>query len=567
MNGRKLALSIGLLVAIAAAIHCGDDGTTAGPGPGASSSSSSGGSGGGGGDGGASAGGGGASPVPIGDACTPGVPPDLQGSCPDGLVCFPSEGGYCTQTCGLSSCPDGSTCIPTLRSGEMCSKACDSNADCRVDEGYLCHADYKGCVQWLVSPLLPSCSAPALSRNSFGAVTQLSTAAGPGRYHMEPAARLDAAGNLTAVYMARNDSFEDGALGVSTLTAIGTVDGDRALTSSNSNLFDVWMASDRNDILHLVWFGHDGFDTNSRIDHVTSSDGFTWTAPANLLQPSDCPNGQPGCTDKPMVAIGPDPNDANQDNVYVFHGSSNGERVSRSVDGGMTFTPSAILDGAGVYGDAEVASDGSVHFVSAVFSGDRLGDIANSFRYHHSEDGAATFAPFVTVEDANEPTPFYFSNAQVVFNAAQGSVHVVYPTGSPQGEWNIRLATSTDAGNSWNRITVNDDASCANHATPTIALDEATGQLHVAWIENRSGVGAVAYTRCTADGTSCAANEAISDAPFASYVLVRHSPKWMGEYFELLIDPSQQEIHAVWTQPVEENGLPIARIFHSKASL
>ncbi|HHH28931.1 MAG TPA: exo-alpha-sialidase [Polyangiaceae bacterium] len=503
----------------------------------------------------------------MGDPCTLGEFPEIQGSCPDGLVCFPSEGGYCTKACGLSSCPAGSTCVPTLRSGEMCSKACETDADCRQAEGYACHPDYQACVQWLVSPLLPTCGAPALTRNAFGTVTQLSTSAGPGIYNMEPGARLDASGNLTAVYMARNEAFENGTLGVSTLTAAGTVDGDRELTSSSTNLFDVWMANDRNGGLHLVWFGHDGLDTNSRIDYATSSDGFTWSAPTNLLQPADCPNGQPGCTDKPMIAIGPDPVNAAQDNIYVFHGSSNGERVSRSTDGGATFTPTAILSGAGVYGDAEVASDGSLHFVSAVSNGDRLGDTANAIRYHHSEDGGLTFAPVVAVEEASEPTPLYFSNAQVAFNPGQGSVHVVYPTGTPDGEWNIRLATSMDAGNTWSRITVNDDASCANHATPTIALDEATGTLHVAWIENRSGTGAVAYTRCLPDGSSCAPNEAISDTPFASYVLVRHSPKWMGEYFELLVDPAQQEIHAVWAQPVMENGIPIARIFHSKAAL
>ncbi len=69
---------------------------------------------------------------------------------------------------------------------------------------------------------------------------------------------------------------------------------------------------------------------------------------------------------------------------------------------------------------------------------------------------------------------------------------------------------------------------------------------------------------CDADGTKCDPNQAISSTPFASYDLVRHSPHWMAEYFELLLDPSKKEIHAVWTQPVDESGHSIARIFHSK---
>jgi hypothetical protein len=40
-----------------------------------------------------------------------------------------------------------------------------------------------------------------------------------------------------------------------------------------------------------------------------------------------------------------------------------------------------------------------------------------------------------------------------------------------------------------------------------------------------------------------------------------------GEYESLLVDSKRRVLHAVWTQPVEENGKPIARIFHAQAKL
>jgi hypothetical protein len=504
----------------------------------------------------------------IGTACTGATVSDLQGSCPSGTACYPAPGGYCTIACGFSACPGKTVCVPSPKDGPLCARSCSVDSDCRESDGYFCDLGRKACVQWLVSPVLPLCPAvPMLVRNSFGPVTQLSTSAGPGGYHMEPGAGFDAAGNLTALYMARNDSFQDNSLGVSTLGAGGQLSADRTFTVSSKQVFDTWMARDRAGKLHVVYYGHDGFDTNAKIGYRSSADGMVWTAERNLLDPSDCAGA--GCTDKPMVAVGPDPNNAANDIIYVVYGIASGVRVLRSLDGGTTFAKGALISGLGVYGDVEVAANGSVHVVGAGFTNtsNRLGDVANTVRYTVSGDGGQTFSALRAVEEASEPTPWYFSNPQLVFDTLQSRLHVVYAAGTPDGKWNIRLATSTDAGVTFTRITVNDDAPCANHATPTIALEVASGRLHVAWIENRGGTGHVAYAACAAGGATCGANEAISDQSFASYELVRHSPRWMGEYFSLLVDPAGTKLHAVWTQTVAEKSGVRARIFHSARGL
>lgn len=204
-----------------------------------------------------------------------------------------------------------------------------------------------------------------------------------------------------------------------------------------------------------------------------------------------------------------------------------------SSDAGGTFTKGALIPAIGVYGDVEVATNGSVHVVGA--SEARPRRTASWMSPTPSNTRAARTAERPSRHFARWRTPpqpsLHFVNPQVVYDATRSLVHVVYAAGTPDGKWDIRLATSADGGATFTRIKVNDDAPCANHATPTIAIEPASGKLHVAWIENRGGIGRVAYTTCTPDGATCAANEAISDCPFASYELARHTPQWIGEYF------------------------------------
>jgi hypothetical protein len=103
--------------------------------------------------------------------------------------------------------------------------------------------------------------------------------------------------------------------------------------------------------------------------------------------------------------------------------------------------------------------------------------------------------------------------------------------------------------------------------TPTAALDPQSGKVHVVWTENRGNVGQVAWALCDAGGARCGANEAVSDKPFASYAFVRHSTRWLGEYYSLVVDARRKRLHVVWTQTVDEGGQPIARIFHAAGKL
>ena len=101
---------------------------------------------------------------------------------------------------------------------------------------------------------------------------------------------------------------------------------------------------------------------------------------------------------------------------------------------------------------------------------------------------------------------------------------------------------------------------------PQLALDPQTGTVHLTWLDNRTGQGALAYAACATGGASCSRNERVSEAPFASFTFERHLPAWLSEYGALVVDPQRRVLHAVWTQPVPEGGAT-SRIFYARRPL
>jgi hypothetical protein len=87
----------------------------------------------------------------IGDRCTISTDCSVQGN----RICDTFEpNGYCTVVCSANSCPDNAACIefavgipgcgysdyaaPSRLGRSMCMKTCNTDSDCRADEGYTC---------------------------------------------------------------------------------------------------------------------------------------------------------------------------------------------------------------------------------------------------------------------------------------------------------------------------------------------------------------------------------------------------------------------------------------------
>lgn len=429
----------------------------------------------------------------------------------------------------------------------------------------LAAAGYALFLRDLRGPPLPLCGAPPLPRRAFGKPIQITSKASPGRYANEPAAAILPSGAVALMYQAHGGLFEGNGLGVATVDPSGHVE-ERALRTERKRHFDAWMTADPQGTLHAVWLGHDGGrpDKRPQIRYATSKDGLTWAVGGAVHDADhDCPGEVAGCLDKPMIAW------AGGAALVVYYSEpGEGAKAVRVVDG-KPQGPSVKV-GEGAYGDMTVSPSGKVHVVYASWDEgkvDRFGDRRTHIDLVRSEDGGRSFGKPARVSAEDEPVPFYFSNAQVAFDEARDLLYVVYPTGLGDGRWALTLASSRDGGASFQRIKVNDDAPCANHMTPRAALDRRTGALHVIWLENRTGRGGVAYAACEAGGARCSASEAVSDTPFASYTFARHRPDWLGEYPALVIDEERRALHAVWAQPVDEDGEAVSRIFYARADL
>lgn len=415
-------------------------------------------------------------------------------------------------------------------------------------------------------PDLPICGAAPLPRRTFGPPTQITTSAGPGRYQMEASAALLPSGTVAIAGMARTGMFADGDLVVATVSLDGAVQV-RPFRGDRTQHYDPWLAVDSKGLLHLAWLGHDSGLPEKRmiVGHATSRDGLTWSEQTVANDVGvDCPGEERGCLDKPMLV-------ADGDRMLAMYFSRPGEglKMLPLSEQGTPAGPS-VLAGLGAAADVKRDASGRLHLVYVTWDEgkpDRFGDPLIRVEYVRSEDGGKTFSRPVRVSGPGEPVPLYFGLPQVAVDVERGLLYSVYASGKLGEGWDIILATSRDGGGTWARARVNDDGRCAAHVSPAAALDAKTGTLHIVWPEDRTGRGGLAYAACEAGGERCGPNESVSDAPYASFRLGRHGQDWLGDYQWLLVDPERRQIHAVWTQPVEEDGEAISHLFHARGTL
>ncbi len=489
---------------------------------------------------------------------------------------MPAPGGYCASVCGVAgtACPDG-TCVETSRAGELCMKGCTRDADCRAAEGYLCDPVWKACILPNAAAIVPKrCpAAPGAARDpAFGPSVALSTAAGPGLYQFEPSTVLAEDGGLVTMYATRSKAGDPNVLGISRVSGRGVPTIDVAFRSDRSNHFAPWLARDAKGTVYAVWLGFDGHDDGRedrpQIGFAASKDGgVTWSAATSVNTEGDCEDREQGCLDKPMVIVGPDPARRGGEIIYVTYAAGDGLRVRASRDGGATFS-AAVTPLAGGYGNPAVGADGRLH-ISALEGGPlgALGSADHKVQYVMSADGGRTFTRPKTLSGRDEMLPALFSNPSIAIDGRRGWIYAAYTRGGRDAVWDLVVLASKDRGQTWKRTRLGDDPACAIHMVPNLALDPTTGTLHIAWYDSRGGNGRYAHATCTVGAARCTQAGAINDVPFAALSTERHGPKWIGDHESLLVDDRRRTLHAVWSEPVDEGGKVVARIFHATAKL
>ena len=247
---------------------------------------------------------------------------------------------------------------------------------------------------------------------------------------------------------------------------------------------------------------------------------------------------------KAAVLIGPDVATDWAGNVYVAWSEDWSVYVAKSTDGGLSYGPSVKVAANLLWPSVAVDIDGNVHVVGHY-------GILEPVYYFRSTDGGASFTGPVQINDSTGGSfPLVPLSIAVDRN---GVIHVVWDDYRNGGSPDIYYANSSDGGLSFTpNVKVNDSVGTEKSQTyPSLAVDN-NGNIHVAWLDFRSGEADIYYAKSTDGGLSFSTNVKVNDvgAGTARY----HDPT-------IAVD-SQGHIHVVW---VAKHG-EIMGIFYAESA-
>jgi hypothetical protein len=277
------------------------------------------------------------------------------------------------------------------------------------------------------------------------------------------------------------------------------------------NLGDPWLGSNRAGTMFYASLAGDGFTGNGIVAVARSANGGkTWSTPVPVFRPTT-----PYFGDKDALAVGRDPNLATRDNVYVayddFAINSMGQEVTglpvaRSLNGGLswqlhyadTFTTIPNNCDFQQYIGAQPLvnpANGTLYVVAeriSITDPTCTGTVPPVFSevFFKSTDGGVTFGPLhgTTIATVTPATPNgilflgagrYARTIEFPSIARQGStLRVAWNDGgSPDGHSHIRLATSTDGGNTWPTVSFVTSGTTTDEIQP--ALSTVSGVLRL----------------------------------------------------------------------------------------
>jgi hypothetical protein len=259
----------------------------------------------------------------------------------------------------------------------------------------------------------------------------------------------------------------------------------------------------------------------------------------------------------PWVAFGPGGRAYYVSLAFNERSPDNGIFVSASDDGGLTWGPPvAVRTDAVDFNDKEamtVDTRADSPYQGRIYVGwDTItADERQLLRVAFSDDGGGSFRPAVTVhgEGAN------IGAFPVV--GPQGVVHLVWTHFTFDGGFQspvLLAAKSTDGGASWSAPVVVSDLrpfGVAGQRTggilPSAAVDPRTGDLYVAWQDERfsPGTDQVVLSRSTDGGETWSEPQLVSDGPrnaanFTPAVAVNANGLVGVAYYSMRNDPSRQ---------------------------
>lgn len=365
-------------------------------------------------------------------------------------------------------------------------------------------------------PALHTCSLPVKASPSdpaFATTQTLATGAGPAAIALPDGTVVTLATNDGNLVGARSDAPTPSTFGDPSGRREPTLTALPAKAGQVPQLIAAWISG-------------------AAIEVSTSSDGGrAWRSGERSDVRSDC-DVSSGCPRDPMIIAG-----TPGSTVYLgYTGDAIGTRVRASRDGGATFgSPVTALVGT----EAAAIDDGRLHVI-AIKGGPygAWGSAEHAVEYTVSADGGRSFTKATRVSNRDDMLPLRFARPAIATDPRRGWIYVAYVRGGHDGIWDIVIAASKDKGVTWFRNTLSDH--CSTRILPSLAVDAATGTLHVAWLDNQAG-GRFAHGSCLVGATQCADWGAIGGA----FELALDGST--GSRTALVID-AKRVIHAVWTR-------------------
>lgn len=318
--------------------------------------------------------------------------------------------------------------------------------------------------------------------------------------------------------------------------------------------------SDGNAYYAYIW-GNFGFLDISVAVSKSTDGGVTWGSPKVVFQ--DSPGWQ--AWDKEWIEVDNWPGSPSRNTIYLtatfFDLLFNGHIVfTRSTDGGSTWSkPFEVSDPSlGTTDQLSLiapAPDGSVYVVWLDLHGDGFGG-TDTVKVRRGDNGGASWGPIVTIQTItglrNIGDSRAASNPAIIVapkppgtNPLDYNIYVAYAAIGLDNEPEIRLAVSTDKGNTWTVRKVFDNNQLQEFF-PALA-SESNGTVHIvggAWSSLRELYG-VGWGFSTDGGTTWKGS-IISDTAYSLPKLSGLPDYIIGDYFDVDIG-NAGKIHPIWT--------------------
>jgi hypothetical protein len=319
----------------------------------------------------------------------------------------------------------------------------------------------------------------------------------------------------------------------------------------------------------VVFFGNQNLTsfTGTEMAVARSSDaGHTWNATFFNFQ-----SGGAKFNDKPIITVDTNAGSPFRDTVYAAwdnadgsSSSSNAVLVSRSTDGGVTFSQPVFASQTNggpqqvIGANPFVSPDGTLHVA--------WNDVQhNAIAESSSTDGGRTFGPTQVVAPKQAAfdvgVPAQSSRRALVYPACgadtssgvhRGTLYCSWMDTTASNGTDIFLSRSTDGGNTWSSpLRVNDDPTgvANDQFNQWLAVDPVDGSVNLSWNDTRNDPSHLStdiyYARSTDGGLSFAPNVKVTSAMTNETCCGADLGNQYGDYEG--IAALGGSVHPVWT--------------------